>query len=107
MCIRDRDEAGARAHGRFLRNAAIQGAAAELFKAWLATARIALRPLGAQIVLCLHDELVVQTRSEQATLVAEAVDAALAAASARWAGGTDVRFVSATSIVPTWADAKD
>ena len=49
----------------------------------------------------------VQTRSEQATLVAEAVDAALAAASARWAGGTDVRFVSATSIVPTWADAKD
>lgn len=96
----------ARARGRFLRNAAVQGAAAELFKAWAATVRVAVRPLDAQIVLCLHDELVVHSPVEHATLVAEAVDAALTSAAARWAGGAPVRFVADTSIVQTWADAK-
>ena len=46
------------ARGRFARNAVIQGAAAELFKAWAATVRATTRDLGAQIVLCLHDELI-------------------------------------------------
>jgi len=41
--------------GRFARNAVVQGAAAELFKAWAATVRDGLRPLGGSIVLCLHD----------------------------------------------------
>ena len=45
------------ARGRFARNAIIQGSAAELFKAWAATVRPRRAPLGAQIVLCLHDEL--------------------------------------------------
>ena len=47
------------ARGRYARNAIIQGSAAELFKAWAATVRHAVRPLGGQIVLCLHDELLV------------------------------------------------
>ena len=47
------------ARGRFARNAVIQGAAAELFKAWAATVRATTRHLGARIVLCLHGELLV------------------------------------------------
>ena len=47
------------ARGRYARNAIIQGSAAELFKAWAATVRHAVRPLDGQIVLCLHDELLV------------------------------------------------
>ena len=35
----------AAARGRFARNAVIQGSAAELFKAWAATVRVAVRPL--------------------------------------------------------------
>lgn len=101
------EEERARAQGRFLRNAAIQGAAAELFKAWAATVRVAVRPLGARLVLCLHDELVVHAPVDRATLVASAVDDALTSASARWAGGVDARFTSVTSVAATWADAKD
>src|SRR5699024_12615977 len=52
----------AAARGRFARNAVIQGSAAELFKAWAATVRVAVRPLRGRIVLCLHDELL---RSEE------------------------------------------
>ena len=59
------------AYGRFARNAVIQGAAAELFKAWAATVRDGLHHLngrpGAAIVLCLHDELLVHVPSEQVT----------------------------------------
>nr|MDT0665893.1 DNA polymerase [Micromonospora sp. DSM 115978] len=45
------------ARGRYARNAVVQGAAAELFKAWAATVRQGLVPLRGSIVLCLHDEL--------------------------------------------------
>ena len=100
------DEGRARARGRFLRNAAIQGAAAELFKAWAATVRVAIRPLDAQLVLCLHDELVVQAPQDRAPLVAAAIDDALTGAAARWSEGGAVHFVADTSIVETWAAAK-
>lgn len=100
------DDARARARGRFLRNAVIQGAAAELFKAWAATVRVAIRPYDAHIVLCLHDELVVHAPASAATLVAAAVDAALTSAAAGWFAGSEVGFRAATSICPTWADAK-
>ena len=59
--------------GRFTRNALIQGAAAELFKAWAAATRLALRETGAQIVLCLHDELLVHAPVETADRSAEIV----------------------------------
>jgi len=92
--------------GRFARNAVIQGAAAELFKAWTATVRLTTRHLGAQIVLCLHDELLVHVPIAAADETAAAVDAALTASSRRWTGSTDVRFVSDTSVIARWSDAK-
>ena len=95
------------ARGRFARNAIIQGAAAELFKAWAATVRATTRDLGAQVVLCLHDELLVHAPAEHADEVAARVDRALQDASRRWAGGAPVRFVADTSVIHRWSEAKD
>lgn len=90
--------------GRFARNAVIQGSAAELFKAWAATVRVAVRPLRARIVLCLHDELLVHVPEEHAEATAAAVDRALTDAARRWLGGEQVRFVADTSIVQRWSE---
>jgi len=92
--------------GRFARNAVIQGAAAELFKAWAATVRLTTRDLGARIVLCLHDELLIHVSEQAAESTAAAVDAALIASARRWTGSSTVRFVSDTSIIGRWSDAK-
>ena len=92
--------------GRFARNAVIQGAAAELFKAWAATVRLTTRHLGGRIVLCLHDELLVHVPTENADEVAAAVDSALMASARRWTGSSAVRFVSDTSVIARWSDAK-
>jgi DNA polymerase I len=92
--------------GRFARNAVIQGAAAELFKAWAATVRLTTRHLGGRIVLCLHDELLVHVPIEAADEAAAAVDAALIASARRWTGSSTVRFVSDTSVIARWSDAK-
>ncbi|MDQ2756203.1 MAG: DNA polymerase [Actinomycetota bacterium] len=94
------------ARGRFARNAVIQGAAAELFKAWAATVRHAVTPLGAQIVLCLHDELLLHVDQEHADEVVHIVEQSLTDAARRWAGTDRVRFVSDTSVVRRWSDAK-
>ena len=94
------------ARGRFARNAIIQGAAAELFKAWAATVRATTRDLGAEVVLCLHDELLVHAPAEHASEVASRVDRALEDAARRWAGGAPVRFVADTSVIARWSDAK-
>ncbi len=92
--------------GRYARNAIIQGAAAELFKAWAATARHAVRPLDGQIVLCLHDELLVHVPVERADEAVAALDRALVVASRSWAGTDQVRFVADTSVVRRWSEAK-
>ena len=92
--------------GRFARNAVIQGAAAELFKAWAATVRHATRAHGARIVLCLHDELILHVPAQNAQAVAAQVDAALLAASRRWTGSEAVGFVADTSVIERWSDAK-
>jgi len=94
------------ARGRYGRNALIQGAAAELFKMWAVTVRARGAPLGARIVLCLHDELIVHAPAEQGGATARLVDDCLQEAAARWAPGRGVRFISATSIVHRWSDAK-
>ena len=91
--------------GRYARNALIQGAAAELFKAWAATVRVTTADLDAQIVLCLHDELLVHCPSPRAREVAERVDQSLTDAARRWSGGAPVRFVADTQIVTRWSDA--
>ena len=95
----------AAARGRFARNAVIQGSAAELFKAWAATVRVAVRPLQGRIVLCLHDELLVHVPQEHAEQAAALVDRALTDAARRWLGGEQVRFVADTSIVRRWSEA--
>jgi DNA polymerase-1 len=92
--------------GRFARNAIIQGAAAELFKAWAVTVRARTAGLGAEIVLCLHDELLVHCREEVADEVADAIDRALAEAAGRWSPHGEARFVVDIRVVSRWSDAK-
>jgi DNA polymerase I len=94
------------ARGRFARNAVIQGSAAELFKAWAATVRHTVTPMRAQIVLCLHDELLVHAPADRADEVAAAVGRSLHDSARRWAGTDRVRFVADTSVVTRWSDAK-
>jgi DNA polymerase-1 len=96
----------AAAYGRYARNAMIQGAAAELFKVWAVIVRARCAPLGARIVLCLHDELLVHVPHEQAEPVSRLVDGCLQEAAQRWAPGCGVRFISATTVVRSWSDAK-
>jgi DNA polymerase-1 len=96
----------AAAYGRYARNAMIQGAAAELFKVWAVIVRARGAPLGARIVLCLHDELLVHTPRAQAEAVSRLVDECLREAAQRWAPGCGVRFISDTTIVRSWSDAK-
>ena len=94
------------AYGRYARNAMIQGAAAELFKMWAVIVRARCAHLGARIVLCLHDELLLHCRSEHAAAVSGLVDECLREAAQRWAPGCEVRFISDTAIVRSWSDAK-
>jgi DNA polymerase-1 len=96
----------AHSYGRFARNAVVQGAAAELFKAWAATVRAGLLGLDARIVLCLHDELLVETTEELSAHVVEVVEAALRSTGSWWCAGSGVRLVSDTSVVQSWAEAK-
>jgi DNA polymerase-1 len=94
------------ARGRFVRNAVVQGSAAELFKAWAATVRATTAELEAQIVLCLHDELLVHVPAEHASAVCRLVEQALDDSARRWTGSTAVRFVADTSVIARWSDAK-
>jgi DNA polymerase-1 len=96
----------AAAYGRYARNAMIQGAAAELFKMWAVTVRARCAHLGARIVLCLHDELLVHSPREHAETVSRLVDECLREAARRWAPGCGVRFISDTTVVRTWSEAK-
>jgi DNA polymerase-1 len=98
--------ARAAARGRYGRNALVQGAAAELFKAWAATVRARAVPHGARIVLCLHDELLVHAPAAEGPAVAGLVDACLQEAARRWAPGAPVRFVADVAVLDRWSDAK-
>jgi len=95
------------ARGRFARNAVIQGSAAELFKAWAATVRATTRDLGAQIVLCLHDELLVHVPQEHAEQARQRVQQALTDSARRWTGSSAVRFVADASVIHRWSEAKN
>jgi DNA polymerase-1 len=100
----DRARRVAAARGRFARNALIQGAAAEFFKVWAVTVRARTAALGAEIVLCLHDELLVQCREEVAHEVASLVERSVSESAARWSPHGDVRFVADVSVVGRWSD---
>jgi DNA polymerase I len=94
------------AYGRYARNAMVQGAAAELFKMWAVTVRARCGRLGACIVLCLHDELLVHCPVEQGEAVSAIVEDCLREAAQRWAPGCLVRFISDTAIVRSWSEVK-
>ncbi len=96
----------AAARGRFARNAVVQGAAAELFKRWAVTVRARLVDTGAAIVLCLHDELLVDAPAERGGEVAELLVECLERSAAGWAPASGVRFVADVSVVRRWSDAK-
>ncbi len=96
----------AAAYGRYARNAMVQGAAAELFKMWAVTVRARCAHLGARVVLCLHDELLVHCPGERGEDVSRVVEDGLLEAARRWAPGSGVRFISDTTIVRSWSDAK-
>jgi DNA polymerase-1 len=101
-----RSASRAAAYGRYARNAMIQGAAAELFKIWAVTVRARCAHLEARVVLCLHDELLVHCPAEHAEAVSAIVEDGLLEAARRWAPGSGVRFISDTTIVRSWSEAK-
>jgi DNA polymerase-1 len=96
----------AAARGRYGRNALVQGAAAELFKVWAVTVRARAARHGAQIVLCLHDELLVHVGAESAVTVAQLLDDCLQEAVRHWSPGGAVRFLADIAVVERWSDAK-
>jgi DNA polymerase-1 len=100
------DRSAAAARGRYGRNALVQGAAAELFKVWAVTVRARGARHGAQVVLCLHDELVVHVPAESALTVAQLLDDCLQEAARHWAPDGSVRFLADTAVVERWSDAK-
>jgi DNA polymerase-1 len=102
----DRARNVAASRGRYARNALIQGAAAEFFKVWAVTVRARTAELGARIVLCLHDELLVHVPDERGEPTAAGVLDGLAEAAARWSPAADVRFVADVSVITRWSDAK-
>jgi DNA polymerase-1 len=98
----------AAARGRYGRNALVQGAAAEFFKMWAAIVRVRTQDLGGRIVLCLHDELLVETPVAAAEDVASIVAASVGEAGHRWLAsdpGVTVRFVADVSTVRRWSEA--
>jgi len=96
----------AAARGRYARNATVQGAAAELFKMWAAVVRTRLAGTRGEIVLCLHDELLLHVPSQAGAEAAAMVVDALGEAAARWAPDRSVRFVADVAVIDRWSDAK-
>ena len=99
--------ARAAARGRYARNALIQGAAAEFFKVWAIIVRRRVDPLGARVVLCLHDELLVHAPADRADEVATEVIEAVEETSFYWSPEPTVRFLADTAVIDRWSEAKD
>lgn len=102
----DRARSVAAARGRFARNATIQGAAAEFFKVWAILVRARGRAIGARVVLCLHDELLVHVPEAVADAAQHLVVDAMHEAAYRWSPQPDVRFVADVSLIHRWSEAK-
>lgn len=102
----DQAVSAAASRGRYARNALIQGAAAEYFKVWAITVRRRGRPLEAEVVLCLHDELLVHVPAEFASEAAAMVDTAVHEAAHYWSPRPEVRFVADVSVIDRWSEAK-
>ncbi|MEU4563334.1 bifunctional 3'-5' exonuclease/DNA polymerase [Actinoplanes sp. NPDC023936] len=95
-----------RARGRFTRNFVIQATAAEWALVLLALLRTALSDMSAELVLFVHDEVVVHCPESQSAAVVEAVQECAARAGRMLFGDTSVRFPLDVSVVGAYADAK-
>jgi len=105
--VADRDaRSRAAAQGRYARNAMVQGAAAELFKMWAVTVRARGAAMDAQVVLCLHDELLVHVPVARAEESAQLVADALQETARRWRVPYETRFTADIRIIERWSDAK-
>ena len=101
------DPAAVTGRGRYARNAVVQGSAAELFKMWAVTVRAGLAASGAgEIVLCLHDELLVHVPESRAHAAVAVIHDALAQSAATWAAGSPARFVVEVAVGRSWSEAK-
>jgi DNA polymerase family A len=98
--------ASGRARGRFTRNFVIQATAAEWALTLLATLRTALTGMKAEMVLFVHDEVVVHCPAEEADAVVAAVNECAVTAGRLLFGETSVRFPLDVSVVGAYADAK-
>ncbi len=96
---------GGLGYGRYARNAVVQGAAAELFKAWAATVRVGLPELDGEIVLCLHDELLLHMPRTRAEDAGSLLVGALQSTTSWWASGSGVRFVAEVAVGASWSEA--
>jgi DNA polymerase-1 len=103
----DRARRVAASRGRFARNAVIQGAAAEFFKVWAIIVRRRGRALGARVVLCLHDELLVHVPSASAEATVMLLRDALDEAAYRWSPHRGVRYLADVAVIDRWSEAKD
>ncbi|BAL86919.1 putative DNA polymerase I [Actinoplanes missouriensis 431] len=95
-----------RARGRFTRNFVIQATAAEWALVVLALLRTALSDMSAELVLFVHDEVVVHCPASSSAAVVEAVQECAARAGRMLFGDTSVRFPLDVSVVGAYADAK-
>ncbi|WP_045746977.1 bifunctional 3'-5' exonuclease/DNA polymerase [Actinoplanes rectilineatus] len=95
-----------RSRGRFTRNFVIQATAAEWALVMIATLRTALEGTAAELVLFVHDEIVVHCPAGQADAVVAAVHDSAARAGRLLFGDTTVRFPLDVSVVGAYADAK-
>jgi DNA polymerase family A len=100
------DAASGRARGRFTRNFVVQATAAEWALVLLATLRTALAGTLAEMVLFVHDEVVVHCPAEVADDVVAAVQASAEQARRLLFGDSEVRFPLDVSVVGAYSDAK-
>lgn len=98
--------ASGRARGRFTRNFVVQATAAEWALVLLATLRTAIEGSKAEMVLFVHDEVVVHCPAEEVERVVAAVHESAATAGRLLFGDTTVRFPLDVSTVGAYADAK-
>lgn len=105
--------AAARARGRFTRNFVVQASAADWALVMLAALRTLLAAVPRsppvprpELVLFLHDEVIVHCPAGLQDQVVAAVEAAAAEATRLVFGPTEVSFPMTTSVVDCYADAK-
>lgn len=97
-----------RTQGRFTRNFVVQGSAAEWAMAWMGRLRAGLKNAGldADLVFFLHDEVMVDTSTQDAEQAAEIVRTAAAEATKIVFGNVPVEFPVTVATVDSYDQAK-